>query len=363
MLRRRFALLIVLLLSVAALNAAAQTVSKNVFFLHHSVGRYMLEDADLRGWFADFDADHGTQIRFWDHDYNYIGLRNPPGVLLGYHYGAAAADTDPDGLHYLWTTNVQPAARDSILSKHDVIVFKSCYTGSDVISDARLAQWQQYYLGMLPTFAEHPDKTFILLTSPPRNRRHAMGEASIAARARALATWLTGPQMAGSLSNLHVFDLFDVLAEPNDGQPGANTLRSEYERNSSTDSHPNTLANTVFGPLVAQFVVERGGLTGVTSSAVDTPAAPVLRSFPNPFNPITSLAFNLDRAQPVDLQVYDLRGRLVSELIAGDILPAGPHARTWNGRDRHGNQAPAGLYLCRLRTDASTSTIKVSLVE
>ncbi len=71
---------------------------------------------------------------------------------------------------------------------------------------------------------------------------------------------------------------------------------------------------------------------------------------PNPFNPRTTVSFSLDRARPVALAVYDLRGRRVRELATG-LWPAGQHAVTWDGLDTSGQPAASGTYLLRLKTD------------
>jgi len=59
------------------------------------------------------------------------------------------------------------------------------------------------------------------------------------------------------------------------------------------------------------------------------------------------------------LAVYDLRGRLVRELAAGERLPAGSHRIEWDGRDRHGRTAASGLYLVHGRSGGETATIRV----
>lgn len=69
---------------------------------------------------------------------------------------------------------------------------------------------------------------------------------------------------------------------------------------------------------------------------------------PNPFNPRTSIGFALPEAGPVELRVYDLRGRHVRTLESG-LLAAGFHERTWDGRTEAGMSAPSGVYFCRLR--------------
>lgn len=82
---------------------------------------------------------------------------------------------------------------------------------------------------------------------------------------------------------------------------------------------------------------------------------------PNPSTSGTSASFRLPAAGRATLAVYDLAGRCLRRLLAGD-LPAGSHAATWDGRDNAGNRCPAGTYLLRLDAAAETRTQKVVLV-
>jgi flagellar hook assembly protein FlgD len=70
---------------------------------------------------------------------------------------------------------------------------------------------------------------------------------------------------------------------------------------------------------------------------------------PNPFHARTAFRFGLPVASAVDLAVFDVQGRLVRPLVSGEY-PAGRHASTWDGLDRRGRPAPAGVYWCRLTT-------------
>jgi len=83
---------------------------------------------------------------------------------------------------------------------------------------------------------------------------------------------------------------------------------------------------------------------------------------PNPFNPATTLAFDLPRAQAVNLTVYALDGRRVRTLLQ-DALPAGHHAARWDGRDHAGRPAAAGTYLYRLQAGPWSATGKLELVK
>ena len=75
---------------------------------------------------------------------------------------------------------------------------------------------------------------------------------------------------------------------------------------------------------------------------------------PNPANPAARIAFSVDRPGPVDVAVYDLRGRLVWS--SGPLWrPAGASTVTWNGLGEDGRAAPSGAYLVRVTDDRGAS--------
>jgi hypothetical protein len=83
---------------------------------------------------------------------------------------------------------------------------------------------------------------------------------------------------------------------------------------------------------------------------------------PNPFNPRTSvqLALPVDGRARVD--IYDVRGRLVRNLLDED-LPAGNHSRTWEGQDDRGQGVASGVYMIKVQHPGGSRVTKVSLVE
>lgn len=76
----------------------------------------------------------------------------------------------------------------------------------------------------------------------------------------------------------------------------------------------------------------------------------LLGNYPNPFNPTTSIAFELPRDMRVRLVVYDVRGSLVRQLL-DDVQPAGRRDVLWDGRDAAGRASASGVYLYWLRTE------------
>ncbi len=66
-------------------------------------------------------------------------------------------------------------------------------------------------------------------------------------------------------------------------------------------------------------------------------------NYPNPFNPETTIRFDLPRSQEVSLEIFDTLGRRVATLVDGQ-LPAGKHRARWKA-----DHLASGLYLYRLR--------------
>lgn len=83
---------------------------------------------------------------------------------------------------------------------------------------------------------------------------------------------------------------------------------------------------------------------------------------PNPFNPSTTVSFTLPQAGPVELAVYDLRGRLVRVLLAEE-KSAGSFTVAWRGRDEQGAAVAAGTYLFQLEAGGRKLVAKGSLLK
>jgi len=221
-------------------------------FLHNSVGRYVIDYGSVRAHIEYSNSINATNLEFWDHDYNHIGLTNPSGEIVG-SYDIPNDDTDPAGLHYLWTTS--NSAKTTILANHNVIAFKSCYSASDITSDAELRQFKEWYYDIVDVLETHTDKTFLLISPPPR---HRLGTSSIVAgRAREFANWMGSSELISETTNVHYFDMFDFLAHPDDGSPASNMLKYEYEKfHDSYDSHPNLIANQALGIVLAGELID-----------------------------------------------------------------------------------------------------------
>ncbi|MDD5581654.1 MAG: T9SS type A sorting domain-containing protein [Candidatus Marinimicrobia bacterium] len=80
-------------------------------------------------------------------------------------------------------------------------------------------------------------------------------------------------------------------------------------------------------------------------------------NYPNPFNPTTTIHFNLTQGANVNLSIYDINGKLVETLV-DEYRQAGDYTSTWNGA-----HAASGTYLYRLTVDGQTITRKMTLLK
>ncbi|MCK4412021.1 MAG: hypothetical protein KAY32_00620 [Candidatus Eisenbacteria sp.] len=68
---------------------------------------------------------------------------------------------------------------------------------------------------------------------------------------------------------------------------------------------------------------------------------------PNPFSPETRIDFELAKAGPVELAIYEVNGRLIRSLLREERI-AGKHTVQWDGRDDDGNKVCGGVYFYNL---------------
>jgi peptidoglycan/xylan/chitin deacetylase (PgdA/CDA1 family) len=94
------------------------------------------------------------------------------------------------------------------------------------------------------------------------------------------------------------------------------------------------------------------------------PSAPrtfELRCFPNPSRGSTLLSYELPDECDVTLQVFDVSGHLIDEMVEGR-LSAGPHFEIWPGQTLDGKRAASGVYLCRVKAGPFETSEKVILL-
>ena len=110
--------------------------------------------------------------------------------------------------------------------------------------------------------------------------------------------------------------------------------------------------------IVDVMVANSSGL--ITTNTVDQFA--LLSSYPNPFNPETTISFELFADSNVDLAIYNMVGQRVSTLMSG-FYDNGYYDIVWNGTDLNGAELASGIYMVKLITDKNVSTNKITLLK
>jgi hypothetical protein len=93
-----------------------------------------------------------------------------------------------------------------------------------------------------------------------------------------------------------------------------------------------------------------------------TPSITAVRlrpNYPNPFNPGTTVIFDIPSASSVTLRIFDAGGRLVRTLLDGRKYAAGRWEEEWDGRNDAGSPVRSGIYFCVLDAAGQTDSRKM----
>lgn len=100
---------------------------------------------------------------------------------------------------------------------------------------------------------------------------------------------------------------------------------------------------------------------GVAAVGGGVDAGSHISASPNPFNPRTSLTVEIGKGGPARLDIYDVRGRWIRNLLDGEI-GIGSHSVAWDGQDSQGRASAAGIYRARLVAADGVHEAKLTLV-
>jgi hypothetical protein len=88
----------------------------------------------------------------------------------------------------------------------------------------------------------------------------------------------------------------------------------------------------------------------------------LMANIPNPFNPFTTIQFELAEAGEVSLEIFNLIGQKVRTLT-NEFLPIGKHERIWNGKDNNEQSVASGIYFYKLRIGKYSAYRKMLLMK
>ncbi len=88
----------------------------------------------------------------------------------------------------------------------------------------------------------------------------------------------------------------------------------------------------------------------------------LLGNYPNPFNPSTTISFELANPGQISIEIFNQKGQLVRSLVNA-ALPAGRHQLEWNGADNTGSPVSSGIYYYRMRSGKYSATRKMVMMK
>ena len=83
---------------------------------------------------------------------------------------------------------------------------------------------------------------------------------------------------------------------------------------------------------------------------------------PNPFNPVTTIAFNIPEPTYVEIAIYDLLGGKVRTLVSKEMSP-GFHSAVWNGKDDEGRLVASGMFIVRMSSSLFMDVKKMLMLK
>jgi len=115
------------------------------------------------------------------------------------------------------------------------------------------------------------------------------------------------------------------------------------------------------GPSLTKAGTDDWGLSPKTEVTIPEEFA-LEQNFPNPFNPSTTIAYQIPTAETVRMTIYDLTGRQVRELL-NENKSAGYHTIQWDGKNQIGQQVSSGLYIYQISAGKFNQTRKMAFVK
>lgn len=124
----------------------------------------------------------------------------------------------------------------------------------------------------------------------------------------------------------------------------------------------NCVSNDAFILFIDDFSLSSEHVGIDDTEIIASSAAQLRGNYPNPFNPETTIAFDLKTSGLVSIDVFNIRGQKVATLV-NDYLEPGSHHVVWNGKTDHNREAGSGIYFYRMKTSNYSATKKMILMK
>lgn len=144
----------------------------------------------------------------------------------------------------------------------------------------------------------------------------------------------------------------------------------DFRQGHGTTSAPQEYAYTDRNPVAGKVQyrlrqIDNSGKAKYYDAVEVAVAAPreyrLMQNFPNPFNPSTSIKYQVPVSAFVTITIYDMIGREVASLVREQKQP-GTYTVDWNGRDNQGMEVASGVYIYRLTAGTFAAVRKMNFV-
>jgi hypothetical protein len=127
-------------------------------------------------------------------------------------------------------------------------------------------------------------------------------------------------------------------------------------QNGSILAYPISSIYQISFSKISTNVKERELMQNVLSSFT------LYQNYPNPFNPSTTIQYYVPKPGNVEVNIYDIQGRLVKS-ISKSVQQAGLHSMEWNSQSNSGISVASGTYFCQVLFNGSSLVKKLVLIK
>ena len=139
-------------------------------------------------------------------------------------------------------------------------------------------------------------------------------------------------------------------------------LRQELDAEITEYLRKNNIFDIISEMISEKRQLQTNEMFSNEAEAIPVTSTELIGNYPNPFNPVTSIRFNLASPDNVRLDVYNSKGQKVTTIVDKQF-GAGQHTVTWNGTDHEGRNVGSGVYFYRLTTSDTTQLNKMLLLK
>ena len=129
---------------------------------------------------------------------------------------------------------------------------------------------------------------------------------------------------------------------------------------------PDNRSNKFSAQIQYRFMDSSGNIFASGTENINLDLLPekflVHDNYPNPFNPITTIQYELPNYSNVKVTLFDITGRTIKEIKFGEMAP-GRHAYVWDGTNDVGNLVSTGIYFFQINAGSNTAIKKMLLLK